>query len=380
MEIQFGYLRFSLCHDDFATQIALDIPLRSVFLHLRHKNLAEIIRDIQNITNFVDRDYDDGRLPTVDSKPFDVQRLCPTAHSSVAHAPTASAWGGGATGRAGPGRGRSGERPQLCKSCKMFFLGKVAETAYICTDKQQEVQHFQNTSMETQKIYNLVILDASGSMEVIYNQALTGVNETLATIRRAQETHPELQQYVTLASFSAGDDFLNRIYSAKPIAEARNITSADYPLLGCTALYDAMGTCISELQQRVCHGDRVLVTIITDGYENASLTWNGRQIKSLVQELRQMGWTFTYIGADQDVEKVAGEIGVCNALRFSANVEDTAAMFEKEGRSRTRFYDKVCCEMRAPDASLAESDDYFADDDTPEALEDILKSEAKGNR
>lgn len=98
MEIQFGYQCFSLCHDDFATQIAFDIPLRSVFLHLRHKNLAEIIRDIQNITNFVNGDYDDGRLPTVDSKPFDVQRLCPTAHSSVAHAPTASAWGGGATG------------------------------------------------------------------------------------------------------------------------------------------------------------------------------------------------------------------------------------------------------------------------------------------
>ena len=36
--------------------------------------------------------------------------------------------------------------------------------------------------------------------------------------------------------------------------------------------------------------------------------------------------------------------------------------------------------MRAPDTSLAESDDYFADDDTLEALEDILKSEAKGNR
>lgn len=380
MEIQFGYCRFRLCYDDFATQIALDIPLRSVFLHLRHKNLAEIIRNIQNITNFVDGDYDDGRLPTVDSKPLDAQRLCPTAHSSVAYAPAISAWGGERRERAGPGRGRSGESPQLCKSCKMFFLGKVAETAYICTVKQQEVQHFQNTSMETQKIYNLVILDASGSMEAIYNQALTGVNETLATIRRAQETHPELQQYVTLASFSAGDDFLNRIYSAKPIAEARNITSADYPLLGCTALYDAMGTCISELQQWVCHGDRVLVTIITDGYENASLTWNGRQIKSLVQELRQMGWTFTYIGADQDVEKVAGEIGVCNALRFSANAEETAAMFEKEGRSRTRFYDKVCCEMREPDASLAEMDDYFADDDTPEALEDILKSEAKGNR
>ena len=41
--------------------------------------------------------------------------------------------------------------------------------------------------MKSQKIYNLVILDASGSMESIYSQALSGVNETLATIRMAQE-------------------------------------------------------------------------------------------------------------------------------------------------------------------------------------------------
>ena len=193
--------------------------------------------------------------------------------------------------------------------------------------------------MKTQKIYNLGIHDASGSMHSIYNQALSGVNETLATIRMAQEDHPELQQYVTLASFSAGEHFLNRIYSALPIAEARNITREDYPLLGCTALYDAMGTCISELQQKVPHEGRVRVTIITDGYENASRTWSGKQIKSLVQELRQMGWTFTYIGADQDVEKVAETIGVQNSLRFSANAEETKVMFAKERKCRNKFYD-----------------------------------------
>lgn len=217
--------------------------------------------------------------------------------------------------------------------------------------------------MKTQKIYNLVILDASGSMHSIYNQALSGVNETLATIRMAQEEHPELQQYVTLASFSAGDHFLNRIYSALPIAEARNITREDYPLLGCTALYDAMGTCISELQQKVTHEDRVLVTIITDGYENASRTWSGKQIKSLVQELRQMGWTFTYIGADQDVEKVAETIGVQNSLRFSANAEETAVMFAKERKCRNKFYDKMSRFLAgaAPCATLEESNDYFDD-------------------
>lgn len=213
--------------------------------------------------------------------------------------------------------------------------------------------------METQKIYNLVILDASGSMEAIYKQALTGVNETLATIRGAQKDHPELQQYVSLASFSAGENFLNRIYSAVPIAEARNITRRDYPLLGCTALYDAMGTCISELQQKVTHADRVLVTIITDGYENASRTWSGPQIKSLVEELRQMGWTFTYIGADQDVERIAGEMGIQNSLRFSANAKETDAMFEKERRSRSKFYARMSCQMAEPNAPLKEDTEYF---------------------
>lgn len=221
--------------------------------------------------------------------------------------------------------------------------------------------------MHTQKIYNLVILDASGSMDAIYSQALSGVNETLATIRMAQEEHPELKQYVTLASFSAGKHFLNRIYSAVPIAEARNITKADYPLLGCTALYDAMGTCISELQQKVTHDDRVLVTVITDGYENSSRTWSGMQIKSLVEELRQMGWTFTYIGADQDVEKVAGAIGIQNSLRFSANAEETVAMFARECKSRINFYSKMCKEMASPSASLLETNDYFAEDDEPQA-------------
>lgn len=216
--------------------------------------------------------------------------------------------------------------------------------------------------MNTQKIYNLIILDASGSMSAIYNQALSGVNETIATIRMAQEQHPDLEQYLTLASFSAGENFLNRIYSAKPIAEVRDITREDYPLLGCTALYDAMGTTISELQQKLSHADRVLVTIITDGYENASRTWSGSQIKSLVEELRQMGWTFTYIGADQDVEKVAGGIGVRNCLRFSADAESTQKMFARERESRKRYYGAMEEKFSRCESSLSEDTDFFAEE------------------
>ena len=244
----------------------------------------------------------------------------------------------------------------------MVLLCEVMKRQYLCITIHKKYNQKKLTIMNTQKIYNLIILDASGSMSSIYNQALTGVNEAIATIRMAQEQHPDLEQYLTLASFSAGENFLNRIYTALPIAEVRDITAEDYPLLGCTALYDAMGATISELQQKLSHDDRVLVTIITDGYENASRTWSGYQIKSLVEELRQMGWTFTYIGADQDVEKVAGSIGVRNSLRFSANEESTKKMFAKERACRERYYDVMEDKVKCCEASLVEEEDFFSRD------------------
>ena len=124
--------------------------------------------------------------------------------------------------------------------------------------------------MEVKNIINLMILDASGSMESIYNQALSGVNETIQTIRIGQKDHPELQQFLTLASFNSGKDYLNVKYSASPINEVKELTREDYTTCGCTALYDAMGEMISELKRKITPEDRVLVTVITDGYENSS--------------------------------------------------------------------------------------------------------------
>ena len=149
--------------------------------------------------------------------------------------------------------------------------------------------------MEVKRIINLIILDASGSMESIYNQALSGTNETIQTIRMGQKDHPELQQCLTLASFNSGKDYLKVKYSVAPIDEVKEITKEDYVTNGCTALYDAMGEMISELKRKIKPEDRVLVTVITDGYENSSVHWSGSQVKSLVEELRHEGWTFTYI-------------------------------------------------------------------------------------
>ena len=76
-------------------------------------------------------------------------------------------------------------------------------------------------------------------------------------------------------------------------------------------------------------------------YENASVEYSGTAIKALVEELRAKGWVITYIGANQDVEKVASAISVTNVMDFQSTHAGTSDMFCKERRARARWFDRL---------------------------------------
>ena len=195
--------------------------------------------------------------------------------------------------------------------------------------------------MEKTIVHNLIIVDASGSMGSIYAQALAGINETIKTIKNLHKNDSRVGQYLTLLSFANGGEKLQYVYKHKNIEEASYITDRDYQLRGCTALYDAIGESVTKLRKHVSKEDKPLVTIITDGYENDSQVWNGVQVKQLIDELRTNGWVFTYIGANQDVEEEARKMGVVNSMKFEATIEGTVEMFEREGRYRQRWNERV---------------------------------------
>lgn len=215
-----------------------------------------------------------------------------------------------------------------------------------------------NVLEEVKRVHNLIILDESGSMQSIYQPALTGVNETLQTIRGARKKHENQTHFVSLIAFNSGH--YNQIYCNTPAEKALDITKKQYRPLGGTPLYDAMGRSINELRPNVEKGDVVLVTVITDGYENASREYNGKAIKSLIEEMKKEGWVFTYIGANQDVEAVAESMSIDNRLAFVANDECTKAMFERENRSREKFFRKINGKFIHPDSYAAR---YFDEDD-----------------
>ena len=197
------------------------------------------------------------------------------------------------------------------------------------------------------KVYNLVILDKSGSMADIRKEAIDGYNETLGSIKAAQLKHLEEQEhFVSLAAFC--DCGIDMIYDKTPIAQAKKLTKEQYAPCCCTPLYDAIGKTINALKKDIKDEEdaAVLVTIITDGYENSSKEWSGAGVKKLIDECKEEGWMFSFIGAGEDVVKTAMTISITNTVVWEKTAQGTKDMFNNEDDARNRFYDKMaapCC-------------------------------------
>ena len=97
------------------------------------------------------------------------------------------------------------------------------------------------------KVFNLIILDESGSMSCIERQALNGLNETLQTIRRAQDKFPEQEQLVSIVPFESGNIRLLR--DKVSIKEVNDLRPDEYNPGACTPLYDAIGFGINSIRK-----------------------------------------------------------------------------------------------------------------------------------
>jgi uncharacterized protein YegL len=204
-------------------------------------------------------------------------------------------------------------------------------------------------------VYNVIILDKSGSMSSITRQAVDGVNETIGAIKSAQEKNPDQTHKVTLVAFCGCE--MKTIYDNVPVAEVEKLTDKDYRPCCMTPLYDAIGTTITRVHALKTQDDinsLALVTIITDGYENASHEFSLKAIKSLIDSYKEQGWQFTYIGADHDVEQVAFTLHIDHSLKFDKTDAGTHAMFNMMSDSRNKWLAEMDDVMAAPCSSVEE--------------------------
>jgi uncharacterized protein YegL len=187
------------------------------------------------------------------------------------------------------------------------------------------------------QVHNLIILDESGSMSAIKSLIISGFNELVQSVKGIEKQFPEQEHLISMVSFN---DLNNKIlHFIDPVKKLDAINDSTYNPAFLTPLYDAMGFSISKLRQHLDGKTNysVLVTILTDGEENASKEYTASAIKNLVEELKQQSWTFTYIGADHDVEKMAFKLSIHNTMSFDKNDSDIKRMFATECSSRVKF-------------------------------------------
>lgn len=144
------------------------------------------------------------------------------------------------------------------------------------------------TAMQKTQIFNVIILDRSGSMQRIRQAAVDGFNETLVGIKKAQEKFADTQEhFVSLVTFCSCETC--NVFDKVPVGKAHPLSMNDYEPCCSTPLYDAMGFTLTAMHKQIkdIEDVAVVVTIITDGYENASKEYNGSSIKALVETLRK---------------------------------------------------------------------------------------------
>jgi len=195
--------------------------------------------------------------------------------------------------------------------------------------------------METEKIYNLIILDESGSMESIKKSTINGLNEVIQTVKELEKKFPEQEYFISFVTFN-GQDVRTHLDKAAA-GKMKEIDETSYRPNGSTPLYDAIGLSLVKLKYDLVENKNahVLVTILTDGEENASREFNGSQVKRMIEEQKQQGWTFTYIGANHDVEGFAMSISISNTMTFTAHEEGVKEMFSREKNARHNYSSKL---------------------------------------
>jgi Mg-chelatase subunit ChlD len=196
-----------------------------------------------------------------------------------------------------------------------------------------------NDTPATPTVHVYFVLDRSGSMSSIRSDVIGGLNSFIEE-QRAQPGRCLL----TLIQFD-GQDPHEVLESARPIEQVAPLTSSRFVPRGNTPLFDAMGHAIADATIRTeklgATGEpyeEIVFVTFTDGLENASREYTREKIFELIRKRQEIGWSFVYLGANQDAYVESGHIGYAggSVQGFVADAHGTELALRSTSRSLSR--------------------------------------------
>ena len=254
-------------------------------------------------------------------------------------------------------------------------------------NRQNEVCSTAECKMDPNKahIFNLIIVDESGSMSHLRQVTVGGINETIGTIKKAQDDFVDKQQhYLTLVTFDErpGMPPIRTHLNEVPIGEVNGFN--DYEPYGCTPLYDAMGESLTRLHERIKDDENAtgVVTVITDGLENASRKWSGEALRKLIEQLKEEGWSFSYMGSCHDVMSVTMQLSIDHVMEFDHDVIGASNTWHRDSSSKRAYYERMNRDFDANEALMMKrakmrghARAYYAKRVTPDWIDQLAENE-----
>ena len=156
----------------------------------------------------------------------------------------------------------------------------------------------------------VICLDETGSMSGQEHRVVSSMNEYVESL--PDDTH------VTVFTFNS-DDWRTFFDGKKD--RWRKMETVDYKPHNQTPLCDAIGKTIMHAESMSHEGDKVMVMIDTDGFENASREYTREIIKGLVTAKELLGWQFLFManGVDEVAAMNVAMTGTSMGLRAVAN-------------------------------------------------------------
>jgi hypothetical protein len=196
--------------------------------------------------------------------------------------------------------------------------------------------------MKTRKTIYHLIVDKSGSMMDCLDSTINGFNEQVNSIKGKALEFTEEDITMGLTTFN---DNVNHLYYRQNPKEMVLLNYENYRPSGGTALLDAVGETISEIERQISTNliaTTVIVVILTDGYENASKKYNLVNIRNMISKLEETGkWTFSFIGATLDAVDVAASMAIKSQNSFSfEKTQMKSAVWDKLNKSVSSYFNK----------------------------------------
>jgi hypothetical protein len=242
---------------------------------------------------------------------------------------------------------------------------------------QERNGHAENGSAASDGVLHVAfVLDRSGSMQVVAEAVVEGYNEYLAELRS--------QGGETLYSLTTFNTSFDHVCVGEPLMLAPELDHRTYRPGGMTALYDAIAHTVVDTDRRLqVEGrgeEKVLVVVMTDGYENSSTDYDAHAIAELVRTYDERpNWTFVYLGAGhcdiREARNAASAMGYqdANAMLWSADPVSTRKSMHSLAKATLDRRESLMLKSHTffDDADQSESDYWEGETKQPRATSPV---------